>query len=81
MNETIATPAASSHSHTLCNHTVNTLLEQSLTKVRGLSIYIGGQVINAIFVQHIDANTIELRNQSFSRIVLRVDRIDAIAIL
>jgi hypothetical protein len=81
MNLINANPPASSHAHTLCNHTVDALLEQSLTKIKGLSIYIGGQVISAIFVQRIDANTIELRNQSFERIVLRMDRIDAIAIL
>lgn len=81
MNQAITDPTASSHPHTLCSPTVNALLEQRLAKTKGLSIYIGGQVISAIFVQRIDTNTIELRNQSFGRIVLRLDRIDAIAIL
>ena len=60
--------------------TVEEVLNQSLTQKKGMSIYIGGQIINAIFVKRIDANTIEVRNQTFSRIVIRLDRIDAIAI-
>ena len=59
---------------------VEEVLTQSLTQKKGLSIYIGGQVINAIFVKRIDGNTIELRSQSFGRIIIRMDRVDAIAI-
>lgn len=59
---------------------VEEILNQSLTQKKGMSIYIGGQVINAIFVKRIDANTIEVRNQTFGRIIIRVDRIDAIAL-
>jgi len=40
----------------------------------------GGQVINGVFVKRLDANTIEVRNQTFGRIIIRVDRIDAIAL-
>jgi len=56
------------------------VLNQSLAQKKGLSIYIAGQVINGVFVKRIDANTIEVRNQTFGRILIRVDRIDAIAI-
>lgn len=56
------------------------VFNQSLSQKKGLSIYIGGQVINAIFVKRIDGNTIEVRNQTFGRIIIRVDRIDAVAI-
>lgn len=59
---------------------VDEVLNQSLTQKKGLSIYVAGQVINAIFVKRIDANTIEVRNQTFGRILIRVDRIDALAI-
>ena len=60
--------------------TVEEVLNQSLTQKKGMSIYIGGQVINAIFVKRIDGNTIEVRNQTFGRIIIRMDRVDAIAI-
>lgn len=56
------------------------VFNQSLSQKKGLSIYIGGQVINAIFVKRIDGNTIEVRNQTFGRIIIRIDRIDAVAI-
>ena len=59
---------------------VEEILSQSLAQKKGLSIYIGGQVINAIFVKRIDANTIEVKNQTFGRIIVRMDRVDAIAI-
>ena len=59
---------------------VEEVLNQSLAQKKGMSIYIGGQVINAIFVKRIDANTIEVKNQTFGRIIIRMDRVDAIAI-
>ena len=59
---------------------VEEILNQSLAQKKGMSIYIGGQVINAIFVKRIDANTIEVKNQTFGRIIIRTDRVDAIAI-
>ena len=58
---------------------VEEVLNQSLTQKKGMAIYIGGQVINAIFVKRIDANTIEVKNQTFGRIIIRMDRVDAIA--
>lgn len=59
---------------------VEEVLNISLTQKKGMTIYIGGQVINGIFVKRLDANTIEVRNQTFGRIIIRVDRIDAIAL-
>ncbi len=59
---------------------IEEVFNQSLAQKKGLSIYVPGQVINAIFVKRVDANTIEVRNQTFGRILIRVDRIDAIAI-
>ena len=59
---------------------VEEVLNQSLAQKKGMSIYIGGQVINAIFVKRIDANMIEVKNQTFGRIIIRMDRVDAIAI-
>ena len=59
---------------------VEEVLNISLTQKKGMTIYIGGQVINGVFVKRLDANTIEVRNQTFGRFIIRVDRIDAIAL-
>jgi len=71
-----AQPAASA----LSPAAVEEILNQSLSQKKGMTIYIGGQVINCVFVKRIDGNTIEVRNQAVSRIIIRVDRIDAIAL-
>jgi hypothetical protein len=59
---------------------VDEVLNISLTQKKGMTIYLGGQVINCLFVKRIDANTIEVRNQTHSRILIRLDRVDAIAL-
>ena len=59
---------------------VEEILNQSLNQKKGMTIYLGGQVINGVFVKRLDANTIEVRNQTYGRIIIRVDRIDAIAL-
>ncbi len=74
------TSVAQTSSAALAPAAVEEILNQSLTQKKGMSIYIGGQVINGVFVKRIDANTIEVRNQTFGRIVIRMDRIDAIAL-
>ena len=71
---------AQSTSGALSAPAIEEVLNQSLAQKKGMSIYIGGQVINAIFVRRIDANTIEVKNQTFGRIIIRMDRVDAIAI-
>ena len=74
------TSFAQAASGALAPAAVEEILNQSLAQKKGMSIYIGGQVINCVFVKRIDANTIEVRNQAVSRIIIRVDRIDAIAL-
>ena len=74
------TSLAQSTSAAFAPAAIEEVLNQSLAQKKGLSIYVAGQVINAIFVKRVDANTIEVRNQTFGRILIRVDRIDAIAI-
>ena len=56
------------------------LFSLSLTQKKGLSVYVGGQVVVGVFVKRIDANTVELRSQQFARIIVRLDRVDAIAL-
>ena len=74
------TTLAQSTSGALSAPAVEEVLNQSLAQKKGMSIYIGGQVISAIFVKRLDANTIEVKNQTFGRIIIRMDRVDAIAI-
>lgn len=74
------TTLAQSTASALATAAVEDVLNQSLTQKKGLAIYIGGQVINAIFVKRIDANSIEVKNQTYGRIIIRMDRVDAIAI-
>lgn len=75
-----ANTLAQSTNNALASAVVEEVLNQSLTQKKGVAIYLGGQVINAIFVKRIDANTIEVKNQTFGRIIIRMDRVDAIAI-
>ena len=75
-----ANTLAQSTNNALASAVVEEVLNQSLTQKKGVAIYVGGQVINAIFVKRIDANTIEVKNQTFGRIIIRMDRVDAIAI-
>ena len=56
------------------------LFNLSLSQKKGLSIYVGGQVVVGVFVRRIDANIIELRSQQFAKIIVRLDRVDAIAL-
>ncbi len=74
------TTLAQSTSGAMATAAIEEVLNQSLAQKKGMAIYIGGQIINAIFVKRIDANTIEVKNQTFGRIIIRMDRVDAIAI-
>jgi len=77
---TAALPASAQSAGALNAAAVEEILNTSLTQKKGMSIYMGGQTINCVFVKRIDGNTIEVRNQQFGRIILRIDRIDAIAL-
>ena len=56
------------------------LFERSAKEKKGLNIYVRGQTIGAVFVKMIGSDAIEVRNQSYGRIVIRLDSIDAVAI-
>ena len=56
------------------------LIETSLKEKRGLTIFIKGQTIAGIVTQIIGLEAIEVRNQTFSRVIIRLDAIDAMAI-
>ena len=54
------------------------LLEASLNEKKGLMLFVKGQAIPGMVVK-IDAETVELRSREYSRIVVKIDSIDAAA--
>ena len=56
------------------------LIETSMKEKRGLTIFIKGQTIAGIVTQIIGLEAIEVRNQTFSKVIIRLDAIDAMAI-
>lgn len=58
-------------------------IEQALAAAqeskKGVMVYVGGQAIGGAVVKIEPGQWVELRSQQYSRIVLRMDRIDAIA--
>jgi hypothetical protein len=56
------------------------LIETSLKEKRGLTIFIKGQTIAGIVTQIIGLEAIEVRNQTYSKVIIRLDAVDAVAI-
>ena len=58
-------------------------IEQALVAAqqdkRGITVYVNGQAIGGAVTKIEPGQTVELRNQQFSRITIRIDRIDGIA--
>lgn len=54
------------------------LLELSQKNGKGLMFYLGSQTVGGT-VTKIGDRTVEVRNREYSRIVIRLDRIDAVA--
>ena len=46
---------------------------------KGVTIHIKGQTIPGIVTRIIDGKAVELRSQMFSKIVVKIDSIDAVA--
>jgi endonuclease YncB( thermonuclease family) len=57
----------------------NELIEWSQTEKRGLTIFIKGQTVAGVVVKIIAGEAIEVRSQTYSRVVIRLDSIDAMA--
>lgn len=55
------------------------LFESSQQNKKGLTFYVNGQTIPGI-VTHATSDHVEVKNQQYGRIVIRIDRIDAVAI-
>jgi hypothetical protein len=56
------------------------LLEQSMKDKRGIKLYLNGETVAGAVVKIEGSQWVELRSQEFSRIVVRIDRINAIAV-
>jgi hypothetical protein len=56
------------------------LIELSHKEKRGLTIFIKGQTISGIVTRVIGLEAIEVRNQTFSRVIIRLDAVEAMAI-
>ena len=56
------------------------LIELSYKEKRGLTIFIKGQTIAGIVIQIIGLEAIEVRNQTFTKVIIRLDAVDAMAI-
>jgi hypothetical protein len=55
------------------------LLEMSLKEKKGLTFYVQGQVISGAVTRLLGEDAVEVKNREFGRIVIRLDRIDAVA--
>ena len=56
------------------------LFEASQNEKRGLMVYLGGQTLPGLVVKIIGTEAIEMRSQQYSRIIVRVEAIEAVAI-
>ena len=57
---------------------MRSILEASLNEKKGVTLYVKGQAIPGIVVKA-EGDTVEMRSREYSRIVVRVDSIDAAA--
>ncbi len=61
-------------------HPFQELIEQSQKEKKGLTFFIKGQNVGGVVTKIISPETVEVRNQTFSRIIIRLDQVDAVAI-
>ncbi|MBA4056012.1 MAG: hypothetical protein C0490_14955 [Marivirga sp.] len=55
-------------------------LEESLQNKKGLTFYINGNTVNGYVVRIIDDLSVEVRNQTSSKVLIFLNRLDAIAL-
>jgi hypothetical protein len=56
------------------------LFERSQKEKKGLTFFVRGQTISGAVVRLIGNEGVEVRNQTYSRIIIRIESIDALAI-
>jgi hypothetical protein len=54
------------------------ILEDSQSQKKGVMVYIKGQTLGGL-VTKLNADSVEMRSQQYSRIVVKLDSIDAVA--
>ena len=54
------------------------ILEASQNEKKGVTLYVKGQAIPGVVLK-VDGDTVEMRSREYSRIVVRIDAIDAAA--
>ena len=75
--------AALAANHTLIgkeNNPMKELLESSQNDKKSLMLYVKGQALGGL-VTKIAGDTVELRNREYNRIVVKIDAIDAAAMM
>ncbi|MDX2151024.1 MAG: hypothetical protein SFV54_09835 [Bryobacteraceae bacterium] len=55
------------------------LLNQSMKEKKGLMFYIGGQTVGGLVVRIDGDQAVEVRNQQYGRIIIRLASVDAVA--
>ncbi len=60
-------------------HPYKELLETSLKDKKGLIFYVKGQAIPGAVTRLIGESAVEVKNREYGRIIIRLDRVDAIA--
>src|ERR1700741_3604930 len=55
------------------------LFDYSLKEKKGLTFFVQGQTIPGVVTKILGDDAIEVRNQTSNRIIIRLDRIDAVA--
>ena len=61
------------------NRAIEEVLVAAQQAKRGINLYVNGQVIGGAVVRIESGAFVELRNQEFGRIVVRLERIDGVA--
>lgn len=57
------------------------LIDFSMNEKKGLTFFVAGQEVGGMVVKRHDDGVLELRSQQYRRILLRLDRVDAVAVL
>jgi hypothetical protein len=71
-------PVAFAQSQLMQNY--QELFERSQKEKKGLNFYVKGQTIAGVVVKVIGNEAVEVRNQTYGRIIIRMESIDAVAI-
>ena len=56
------------------------LLQLSLKEKKGLTFFMGGQTVGGVVVRVLGDEAVEIRNQTYSRLIIRLESVDGLAI-